>query len=294
MKPKHLIVIGGPTASGKTSFAIQLAKHFNTEIISADSRQLYKELNIGVARPTTEELAQVKHHLIASHSIHSELNAGSYAQQAQELIEQLFRDKDALILVGGTGLYIQAVLDGFDPLPGANPELREELDQLYKKEGIVALQTRLNTIAPDAEVKDPHNPQRLIRAIEIAMGSVNEDAINKGLDHRYAQHKFYLNPDRDSLYDRINERVDHMMEEGLLDEVKGLLPYKDLNALQTVGYKELFAFLEGTYSREFAIDKIKQHSRNYAKRQLTWFKNKGFTPVPSDPHRAFKQVIDLI
>lgn len=294
MRKKQLIVIGGPTASGKTSLAIQLAKHFNTEIISADSRQLFKELNLGVARPTVEELQEAKHHLIASESIQQDFNAGVYAEKAQRLIDELFKTHDVLIMVGGTGLYIQAVLEGFDALPPADSALRKELNTIYKENGIQALQNELFKLDPKAQIKDLQNPQRIIRAIEILKGQTDQKSLNTGLNDKYLIHRFYIDHVRSVLYSRINDRVMQMLEDGLLDEAKKLFTFRNLNALQTVGYKELFQYLEGKYNLDFATDKIKQHTRNYAKRQITWFKNKGYHALPQNSNSAIDHIIELV
>lgn len=293
MSTKHLVVVGGPTASGKTSLAIQIAKHFNTEILSADSRQLYKELNIGVARPNDLELAEVKHHFIASHSIHSAVSAGEYAKQADALLNELFKLHDVVVMVGGTGLYIEAVINGLNELPKADENLRKQLNTLYQEQGIKALQEKLNHLDPNAKIKDADNPQRLIRAIEIVelSGKSLASATAKPVKKKdFTAHTFYLNPDRDMLYQRINERVDLMLSMGLVQEVRSLEKNRDLNALQTVGYSELFDHFNGKLTLEEAVEKIKQHSRNYAKRQFTWFKNKAYTALPSNSEEAVSMI----
>ncbi|NNJ56374.1 MAG: tRNA (adenosine(37)-N6)-dimethylallyltransferase MiaA [Bacteroidia bacterium] len=269
-----LIVIAGPTAVGKTSFAIQVAQHFNTEIISCDSRQLFKELNIGVARPSEDELQTVKHHFIASHSIFEEYNAGNYETEVNSLLEKLFLKHKVVVMTGGTGLYIKAAIEGLDPLPPKNKALREELNALLNASGIEALQQKANSLNLVITKENASNPQRLIRAIEIAMQEPSTTLQNK-VSRNYNTFCFYLDRDREELYRRINTRVDSMLEEGLEEEARTLHAHKDLNALQTVGYKEFFEYFDGNWSKEKCIEKIKQNTRNYAKRQLTWFRNQG-------------------
>lgn len=292
MKSKLLVVIGGPTAVGKTAFAIAVARHFNTEIISADSRQVYKELSIGVARPSITELNSVKHHFVASHSIHDGLNAGEYAKEANTVLEALFKQKDLLIMVGGTGLYIKAATQGLDHLPTANTQLREQLKKRYLEEGITALQQEYASLLSKPKLKDFENPQRLIRAIEIARGNTEDNMNHTPIP--YSSLYFYLDSDRTMLYQRINARVDKMIEEGIIEEAKSVYPYKSLNALKTVGYKELFDFFDGNATEEEAIERIKQHSRNYAKRQITWFKNQGYQLLTGSSEEKINQIVDAI
>lgn len=274
---KHLVVIAGPTAVGKTSFAINVAKHFNTEIISCDSRQVYKELSIGVAKPSPKELEEVNHHCIGSVSILDEYNAGRYAEDVNQLLERLFRTKNLVIMTGGTGLYIKAATKGLDKLPPKNEALRSAFDNAT----LERIQQKAIEVGIQPENAEWQNPQRLLRAIEIELGQ-NQVEIEKP-KRSYQTHYFYLNRDREELYNRINKRVDLMLDEGLEDEVQQLLPYQHLNALQTVGYKELFNYFNGEWSKEFAVEKIKQHSRNYAKRQLTWFRNQDdYTAIQPD------------
>jgi tRNA dimethylallyltransferase len=271
---KRLIVIAGPTGVGKTRFAIQLAQHFKTEIISADSRQLFKELNIGVARPTKEELSTVKHHFIASHSIHEDYNAGKYEREVNECLEQLFVKHDVVVMCGGTGLYIKAATEGLDDLPAQDKELRNELNALFNNSGMEGLLKRLDDLGIDKQGIEVDNPQRVIRAIEI--NKLKSKMKSKSKTNRaYKCSYYFLNRDREKLYERINQRVDMMLEDGLLKEVKNLHPHKDLNSLKTVGYQELFDAFDGKWTQQEAIEKIKQHTRNYAKRQLTWFRNQG-------------------
>lgn len=271
---KHLIVIGGPTAVGKTAFAIKVAKHFDTEIISCDSRQLYKELKIGVARPSREELAMVPHHFIATHSIHHNYDAGSYARDVDTTLKELFAKYDTVVMTGGTGLYIKAATQGLDALPPPNEQLRQQLGFILNTEGIAALQDIGEGAGVSREKVDYANPQRLIRAIEIAQGKIEQEA-NEPLSKTHNTSYFYLDKERDQLYERINKRVDSMLQDGFEDEARKVYANKELNALNTVGYKEFFKYFDGEWTREHAISKMKQHTRNYAKRQLTWFRNQG-------------------
>ncbi len=276
---KTLIVIAGPTAIGKTALAIKVAQHYQTEIISADSRQFFKEMNIGTAKPNAEELAAATHHFVNSHSINQDFNVGTFEKEALTKIEELFKNNDILIMVGGSGLYINAVLYGFDDIPKADENIREKLNQQFQKEGIEALQTQLKDLDPEyfKEV-DVNNPQRIIRALEVCLStgkpfSSFRNAPKKSRDFNTII--IGLETEREILYERINHRVELMMENGLLNEVESLKEYHHLNALKTVGYSEIFNYLNGDWTLEQAIDKIKQNSRNFAKRQLTWFrKNK--------------------
>ena len=278
---KHLIVIAGPTAVGKTTFAIKVAQHFDTEIISCDSRQLYKELKIGVARPSPEELAAVPHHFIATHSIHHNYNAGSYARDADARLKDLFTRHDTVIMTGGTGLYIKAVTEGLDALPNRNVQLRLQLNFILKSEGIEALQAIAEDAGVPRDKTDYANPQRLSRAIEMRQGEVEKPG-KESRDKGYRVSYYYINKDRNQLYDCINKRVDVMIKEGFEEEARKVHINKDLNALKTVGYKEFFKYFEGEWTLEHTIVKMKQHTRNYAKRQLTWFRNQGnYTQITS-------------
>jgi tRNA dimethylallyltransferase len=282
MSERRLIVIAGPTAVGKTAYAIELAKSVDAPIISADSRQVFKELNIGVARPSIEQLKEVKHHLIAHTSIHKPYNAGIYAQEARHLINQLYKTHKTIVVCGGTGLYIKALLNGFDPLPPSDENLRHELEVNFAEYGIEYLQERLKALSDDLYNKtEALNPQRLIRAIEI--GSAKELPKNDIPDFEFEFETEYkvLNMERLLLYDRINKRVDEMLEFGLEKEAKDLEAFQTLNALQTVGYSEWWPYFRGENKLDFTIDKIKQHSRNYAKRQETWFKHQVSKSNPS-------------
>lgn len=271
-----LIIIGGPTASGKTSLAIEVAKYFNTEIVSADSRQLFREMNIGTAKPSQQQLAEVKHHFINSHSIHDEMNTGIYETQCISLLENLFKKNKTIVMVGGTGLYINAVVNGIDNLPEANTEIRNQLQQQLKLNGIEPLQNKLKEIDISTYLKiDLQNPNRLMRALEVFMitGKPYSSFLkNKKTERNFDVKMFGIERSRERLYEVINKRVDDMIQNGLLKEAEQLYPFKNLNALQTVGYMELFDVIENKMTLEVAVEKIKQHTRNYAKRQVTWFK----------------------
>lgn len=274
MSPRKLIAVLGPTAVGKTDKAISLALEHQCPIISCDSRQLYKELNIGVAKPDEEQLATVKHYFISNISIQEHYTAGRYAADARHLINDLFDVYKTLVVVGGTGLYIKALLNGLDQLPERNEGLRLELEKILEADGIEGLQKRLQEKSPEMYAKtEVLNPQRLIRAIEIAEGTSIRNTDIPSFRHTFELETVVMEMDRDTLYQRINLRVDQMVEAGLEEEAKGLYDSRELNALQTVGYSEWWPFFQGEYSRDKAIDLIKQHSRNYAKRQITWFKN---------------------
>ena len=271
-----LIVIGGPTASGKTQLAIELAERLQTEIINADSRQFYKEMSIGTAVPSPEELKRVPHHLIQSHTVQQPLSAADFEEAALPLLRKLFKQHEQVILCGGSGLYIKALAEGLDPLPPADEAYRKELELLLEKEGVEALANLLIEKDPQkAETTDLKNPRRLIRILEIIHTSGIPTQKVRKKPRGFQVQSYFLNPERSELYERINQRVDKMMQAGLLDEVKSLLPFRDLSPLQTLGYSELFDHLDGKYTLEEAVEKIKQHSRNYAKRQLTWFRNQG-------------------
>lgn len=272
---KTLIVVVGPTAIGKTDMAIQLARHYHTEIISADSRQFFKEMEIGTAKPSESELQAAKHHFINSQSIHSEFSVGDFEQQSLQILTKLFEELDTAILVGGSGLYVQAVCQGFDDIPKASEGIRDKWNNLFAEEGIEALQRSLIVADPEYYNQvDINNPQRLIRALEVfeTTGKPFSSYRIKNISPRsFHIIKIGLNTNREELYRRINHRVDLMMQSGLLEEVKSLLPYRNLNALNTVGYSELFDYLEGKMTIHEAVEKIKQNTRRFAKRQLTWF-----------------------
>lgn len=283
---KTVILVCGPTAVGKTAVAIQLAQHFKTEIISADSRQCFKELNIGVARPSAEELAAVKHHFIATHSIHEEVTAITFEQYALQTAKELFLQHDVIVMVGGTGLYIKAFCEGLDEIPEIDPAIRKNIISNYEVHGLSWLQKEI-------EEKDPafyaageiQNPQRMMRALEVAESTGQSIlSFRKGekADRGFNIVELGLELPKEELHRNIHTRVDAMMAAGLLEEVKSLQSFKNLNALQTVGYAELFEYLDEKISLDKAIDEIKTHTRQYAKRQMTWFKKdkgiKWFAP----------------
>ena len=272
---KKLIVILGPTAVGKTAHAIQLARTLGTEIISADSRQIFKELNIGAARPSEDELREVKHHFIASVSIHDEYSAGRFEREALEKLHELFTQYDTVVCCGGSMMYVDALVNGFDDLP-SDKTVREHWSKRFVEEGIEALQRELEEKDPDYYTQvDIHNPHRLIRALEVCtVSGVPYSSLRNasGSQRNFTVEKIGLEMPRERLYDRINNRVLRMMEDGLLQEARELHPFKELQALNTVGYKELFDYFDGACSVEEAVQKIQQHTRNFAKRQLTWWR----------------------
>jgi tRNA dimethylallyltransferase len=276
MSAPLLVVVLGPTAVGKTSFAIQLAKHFKTEIISADSRQMFRELPIGTAAPSREEMQGVPHHFIGNLSVAERCDAGQWAQQARVVLDGLFRQHKVVICVGGSGLYIDALLNGMDELPERDDELRDELQNLFKEKGITALQEKLQLLDPEyyAEV-DINNHKRLIRAIEVCMlsgGKYSDQRSGKQAELPFSVVKIGLEMDREKLYERINLRVDQMIAAGLENEARAVLAYRNNNALATVGYREMFDYFDGNTTLEKTVELIKQHSRNYAKRQMTWWR----------------------
>jgi tRNA dimethylallyltransferase len=275
-KKKKLIVIAGPTAVGKTAVAIAVARHLQTEIISADSRQCYRELNIGVARPTEEELLAVKHHFIASHSIHEKVNAVTFEQYALTALEDIYRDHDVAVVVGGTGLYMKALLEGMDEIPEVPDILHRELIHEYNQNGLVWLQEQVRLLdSAFYEKGEIQNPHRLLRALEVwkATGrSLMDFRKGEQTPRNFEAIKIGLQLPRADLHHNINTRVDAMMQHGLLEEVRLLIPWQQLNALQTVGYRELFDHFNGEISLPGAIERIKISTRQYAKRQLTWFK----------------------
>lgn len=272
----RLIVITGPTAVGKTSFSIELAKHFKTSIISADSRQFYREMKIGTASPTPEEMQGIPHYFIGHISVTDNYNVSKYEEDVLTLLEKLFAANDTVIMTGGSGLYINAVCNGIDELPDPDKELRSELQQLLKEQGLTALRNKLKILDPDYyNVVDLANPGRLMRALEVCLTTgVPYSSLrkNKRKERHFRVIKTALFRNREELNHRINERVDMMIASGLTEEVRSLMPYRDLNALKTVGYRELFAFLDGRISFEQAVTDIKTNSRRYAKRQMTWFR----------------------
>jgi tRNA dimethylallyltransferase len=278
---KTLIVVVGPTAVGKTAMAILLARHLRTEIISADSRQFYREMSIGTAKPDPAELATATHHFINSHAIATEYSAGDFERDALHLLKRLFQEKDNVIMVGGSGLFVRAVTEGLDDLPKAPAELRDALNREFAEKGLTPLKDRLRQVDPQYyATADIDNPQRVIRALEIYESTgkpISSYQTKKNANRDFDIVTIGLNMEREKLYNRINLRVDKMMEMGLLDEVRSLLPYRNKPALLTVGYAEIFTYLDGEVSGPQAIDSIKQNSRRYAKRQITWFKKYGNT-----------------
>lgn len=296
LRGKLLVVIAGPTAVGKTALAIQVAKRYQTEIISADSRQFFREMNIGTAKPNQMERHEVPHHFIDTLSVKDEYDAGKYELDASALLTRLFAKHQLLVMAGGSGMYIDAVCKGFDDLPEVPAQVRKQVKNLFDANGIKHLQEQLCLLDPSwYNTADRDNPKRLARALEIciASGKPYSGFLNKAIKKRaYQILKIGINMNREQLYKRINDRVDKMIDSGLLEEVKSLLPFRHLNALQTVGYKELFDFLDKRHSRERAIELIKQNSRHFAKRQLTWFRKdatiKWFEPDD------FLKIIDYI
>ena len=277
---KYLITIVGPTAIGKTALSINLAKHFNCDIISCDSRQFFKEMQIGTAVPSAEELAVAKHHFIQSKSIFENYTVGDFEKEAIAKLDELFLTNDYVIMVGGSGLYVDAILKGFDDFPEVSASVRVEVTSNYEKSGLDYLQAELEKRDPNYfSVVAKENPQRMMRALEVCIGSGKpySSFLNQKKNTRnFTPILIGLEAERSTIYDRINQRVDIMINKGLLAEAKELFPNKDLNALQTVGYRELFRYFEGEISLEFAIEEIKKNTRRFAKRQLTWFKrNEG-------------------
>jgi tRNA dimethylallyltransferase len=275
--PKPLLIcVVGPTAIGKTSLAIDLAKAFSTEIISSDSRQFYKEMKIGTAVPSSEELAEVTHHFIQNKSIFNSYSVGDFEKEALLLLDELFLKHKIIVMVGGSGLYVDAVVKGLDVFPEVSPDIREQLNRELETVGIESLQKELKEVDPDYFQKaDIHNPHRLIRALEIFRSSgkpFSSFFINKKKPRNFDVLYIGLTADREIIYDRINQRVDIMMANGLLEEAKKLYLNKDLNALQTVGYRELFQHFDGVINKQEALEEIKKNTRRFAKRQGTWFR----------------------
>ena len=271
-----LIVVGGPTGSGKSALAVEIAKHFRAPIISTDSRQMYRGMAIGTAQPTAEELAAVKHYFIADREPEDDFNCGRYEVEALALLDRLFAENKYVVAVGGSGLYIQALCSGMDALPEADDELRNNLKNRLAEEGIESLFAELQSLDPAyAEVVDRCNPARVMRALEVCISSgkpYSEQRSGAVVERPFHIIKIATDMPRDILYDRINRRVDIMVEEGLIAEAEAMYPKRHLNALQTVGYRELFDHFDGKCSLEEAIELVKRNSRRYAKRQMTWFR----------------------
>jgi tRNA dimethylallyltransferase len=295
---RHLIIITGPTAVGKTELSIKLAQHLETEIISADSRQIYKELKIGVARPSEKELNKVPHHFIGSHSIQESFTVADYELAASEKMEELFYVKNYVICTGGTGLYLKSLINGLDRIPRIDPSISLELQDLFEKNGLEYLQAKLSNLDPEYfEKVDLNNSRRLIRALEVYYGTgrkFSDWRTEQSKKLPYQVHYIVLDRPREELYYRINTRVDQMIQMGLLEEVKQLFKYRNHRSLQTVGYSEFFQYLEGKVDYDFALEKVKQHSRNYAKRQLTWFRGVPQAVWKSASDTDVKDILDSI
>lgn len=275
----YLVVIAGPTAVGKTELCIRLAEHFGAEIISADSRQFFRELSIGTAKPSPAELTRVKHHFINSHSIAESYSAGEFERDVLGLLPTLFEKKNVVFMTGGSGLYIKAVCEGLDLLPQPAPGLREKLSERLEQEGLLALQEEIRGLDPGfAQTSEIYNPQRVVRALEVwyTTGKTISSYQVRNLTPRpFHSILIALDRDREQLYDRINKRVDQMLAEGLVEEAQRVAAYRDHHALKTVGYKEVYGFLDGEYDEAEMIRLLKQNTRRYAKRQLTWFRHQG-------------------
>ena len=273
---KYLVSISGPTGIGKTDWAVRLARHYQTEVLSADSRQFYREMCIGTAVPSPEELAAVPHHFIQHKSILEAYSVGDFRRDALQRLKELFQRHDLLILVGGSGLYLDAVTKGLDSFPKVAPEVREGLIKTYESSGLGPLQELLAEKDPKYHARvDLSNPHRLIRALEVCLGSGKPYSSflgNRKPPDFFSHLPLGIQADKEVVYERIGTRVDHMMEAGLLEEARGLLPYRAETALQTVGYQELFAFLDGTWDLETAVEEIKKNTRRFAKRQGTWLR----------------------
>ena len=287
LKNKTLIVIAGPTASGKTAYSIELAKALNTVILSADSRQFYKEMSIGTAAPTEEELSQVQHYFVHHISIEDKYDVADYERDALQLLDELFKTHDAVIMTGGSGLFIDAVCNGIDAMPDVEPEIREKVQKLYDEGGLKALQDEVQHLDPEYfALVDQQNPRRLQRALEVCYQtgkSFSSFRSGNAAQRDFDIKKYALLWDRQALIERIDKRVDMMMEQGLLKEAKALYPKRHLNALNTVGYKELFAYFDGQCTLEEAIEQIKIHTRQYAKRQMTWLRrDKAYRWITAD------------
>ncbi|WP_259067308.1 tRNA (adenosine(37)-N6)-dimethylallyltransferase MiaA [Mucilaginibacter sp. X4EP1] len=296
---KTLVVIAGPTASGKTAAAIELANYYDTAIISADSRQFYREMSIGTAKPTDDELAAAQHFFINSLSITEGFTAGDYETQALELLNKLFDEHDYVLLVGGSGLFIKAVCEGFDEFPDTEPGIREALNSEFDKQGITGLQEKLKLADPIYYSQvDINNPQRLIRALEVfeSTGKPYSSFRKSGAAKRpFRVVKFGLTLPREKLYRQINNRVDEMVKTGLIEEVRSLLPYRHLNALNTVGYSEIFDYFDGKTDFDTAIELIKRNTRRFAKRQLTWFgRDREINWLQADNQNLIAEMISAI
>lgn len=271
-----LVVIGGPTASGKTGVAAQVARHFGTEVISGDSRQFYRAMRIGTARPTEAELLGVKHHFLGHLELEKTWSAGEFARQAEPILQELLGKHGIAVLVGGSGLYLNALTHGLDPMPRVDHAVRKRLQQQFQQDGLEPLVTELERLDPTtAKTIDRHNPQRVIRALEVCRASGRPFSEQRSGQRKRSDLRLLriaMDLPRNELYERINQRVDRMVAEGLEEEARSLLPFRHLNALRTVGYREFFEHFDGSITREEAIERVKQHTRNYAKRQMTWLR----------------------
>ena len=276
MHSRYLIIIAGPTAVGKTDMAIRLAKYFGTEIINADSRQVYQEMKTGTAVPSALQLAQVRHHLVSHRSIHQPYNASLYELEAIEVLDSLFIHHNTVIMAGGSGMYIEAVCHGIDDIPSVDPEIRERLQREFLENGLAGIQNRLLSSDPEYYKRaDLNNPKRILKALEISEMTgrpYSSFLTGHAKERNFRPLRIGLDIPREDLHARINRRVDSMMAEGLVEEARRLFPYRKLNAMNTVGYKEIFDYFENKYSLDEAVQKIKDHTRQYARRQLTWFR----------------------
>lgn len=295
---KTLLILTGPTAVGKTQLSISLAQQFNSPIINADSRQIYRELPIGTAAPTPQEQMLVKHYFVGTHSVTETYSAGQYERDAMALLETLFRDRDVVVMSGGGMMYIDSVCNGLDELPNIQPEIRRQISEQYNNKGIEYLQQELKK--QDEEyynIVDIHNPQRLIHALEIITSTgqtYSSLRTGKRKQRPFRIVKVMLSRQRDELYDRINQRVLQMMSQGLEQEAYSVLPYRDLNSLNTVGYKEMFQYFDGNISKEECIRLIQQNSRHYAKRQMTWFRKDKTINIIDINNDPISQILQLL
>ncbi|MET7256483.1 tRNA (adenosine(37)-N6)-dimethylallyltransferase MiaA [Dyadobacter fermentans] len=276
---KYLVTVAGPTAVGKTALSISLAQDLGTEIISADSRQFFRELSIGTAKPTREELMQAKHHFVDSHSISEAYSAGDFERDALALLEVLFQEHDIVVMTGGSGFYVKAVLEGLDDLPSPLPGLRESLMQKLNDNGLAPLQEEVRQIDPEfAATSELANPQRVVRALEVFYTSgtpISQFKLKSTRNRPFLPINIALDRNRAELYQRIDQRMDIMLQEGLVEEAKSVIAYREHHALKTVGYREVYSYLDGEYDEKEMVRLLKQNSRRYAKRQLTWFRHQG-------------------
>ena len=296
---KYLIIIAGPTGVGKTDLSIGIAKHFNSEILSCDSRQFYRELGIGVAKPTTEQMKEVKHHFVDNVSVTERYSIWQYEDDAIKLLDEYYKTHDIAVMCGGSGLYIDAVCNGIDLMPDPDPVIRQEVIDMYKEKGIEALRFELQRIDPDYYATvDLKNPQRIMRGIEMTRQTgkpFSQFRTNIRQKRNFTPIKILVNTDRNVLYDRINRRVDIMVERGLVDEARSLMQYRDMVALKTIGYTELFDHFDGKTSLDEAIELIKRNSRRYARRQITWFhRNNEYVECEPDAETILTEISERI